>query len=461
MQHSSFDKTGALVLAAGKGTRMHSDKPKVLQRLLEEPMLAYVLRAAEPLFGDRLWTVIGHGAEQIRAAFPDREGRFILQERQLGTGHALQEAWPTLKEAGLEHVLVVNGDSPLVTGDTLRSFLEGTFSFDADLAFITLSLDDPGAFGRVVRNGGEVAAVIEAKDYDESLHGPATGEINAGVYCLKTASVEPLLARLDDDNQSGELYITDLIGLAVREGLRTLGWPGGSDLRLLGVNSPAELVRSEEFLRAELVDGWLNAGVIIHNPSCARIGPTVDIAKGAEITGPCEIYGNSRIAAGVRIDSHCRIADSSIRENAVIRSYCHIEGAKVGADCVAGPYARIRPASVMENGSHIGNFVEIKNVRLGEGAKANHLSYIGDAEVGAGSNIGAGTITCNYDGKNKHRTRIGKKAFIGSNSALVAPVSIGEGALVGAGSVITKDVPDGHLGIGRGRQKNIARKSNS
>ena len=458
MEQAVRERAGALILAAGKGTRMYSDRPKVLQRLLEEPMLAYVYRAAEPLFGDRLWTVIGHGADLVRSAFPAREGRFVLQERQLGTGHALQEAWPALEGAGLEYALVINGDSPLVTQDILADFLTRALEYDAGLAFITLRLDDPGAYGRVVRENGEVTAIIEAKDYDSALHGAPTGEINAGIYCLKLSGMADLLPLLSNENKSGELYITDLVGLAVAKGRKVLGWPGGTDTRLLGINSPAELVRSEEFLRAAIVEKLLHEGVMIHNPDAVRISAEAQLAKGAEITGPCEIYGRSRIGRGVRIASHCRIENTDIEENAVVHSFCHLEGAQVGQACIVGPYARLRPGSVMERNAHVGNFVEMKNTRLGEGAKANHLTYLSDAEVGGGANIGAGTITCNYDGKNKHMTRIGNKAFIGSNSALVAPVSIGDDALVGAGSVITIDVPEGHLGIERGSQKNIARK---
>lgn len=458
MQNSQFGKAGAVVLAAGKGTRMYSDTPKVLQRLLEEPMLGYVYRAAEPLFGDRIWTVIGHRADMVRAAFPDHEERFVHQERQLGTGHALQQAWPAIEKAGVEYILVINGDTPLVTADILGGFFSGASELAADISFITLTLADPASFGRVVRDGGEVAAIIEAKDYDEKLHGDETGEINAGIYCLKVESMGKLLPRLTNENKSGEVYVTDLVGLAVEAGLKVLGWPLGDDARLLGINSPAELVRSEEFLREQIVDEYLNGGVIIHNPSAVRIGPLAVVEKGVEMTGPCEIYGRCRLASGVRVESHCRIEDTTVAEKAVLCSFSHVQNASIGQACRVGPYARLRPGAVMEEDSRIGNFVEMKKTRLGKGAKASHLTYLGDADVGAEANIGAGTITCNYDGENKYVTRIGERAFIGSNSALVAPVEIGAGALVGAGSVITKDVPANALGIARGRQRNLERK---
>ena len=449
---------GAVILAAGKGTRMYSDIPKVLQRILEEPMLRYVYDAVTPICGHRIWTVVGHRAEMVRAAFPDREGGFILQEQQLGTGHALQQAWPAVLAAGLERVLVINGDTPLVPEEVLRGFLAASLAEEADIAFITLTLPDPGAFGRVVRKGGRIAAIVEAKDYDPARHGPEPREINAGIYCLKTEVVTRLLPLLSNSNKSGELYITDLIGLGVERELKVYGHMRDDDPDLLGINNPEELVRSEERIRARLVREHMRGGVIIRAPQSVRIGPDARIERGAEITGPCELYGKCSIGRGARIASHCRLAGVTLEADAVMHSFCHAQDAHVGPRCIVGPYARLRPGAVMEDEAHVGNFVEMKKARLGKGAKANHLSYIGDAEVGAGSNIGAGTITCNYDGKNKHVTRIGEKAFIGSNTALVAPVTVGAGALVGAGSVITKDVPDNHLGVARAQQKILPKK---
>ncbi len=450
-------RTGAVVLAAGKGTRMHSDTPKVLHRILEEPMLRYVYDAVLPTV-DALWTVVGHKAEDVRAAFPERAAGCILQKEQLGTGHALQTAWPALESAGMEYALVVNGDTPLVPEETLRRFISAGIADKADLAFITLTLEDPAAFGRVARENGRVRAVIEAKDYVPALHGEDPHEINAGIYLLRMAAIAPLLPRLTNANKSGEFYITDLIGLAVAENLAVTGVNQGDDANLLGINNPEELVRSEELIRARIVDNYLRGGVIIRAPHSVRIGPAVRVEKGVEITGPCELYGNTHIAAGVKIASHVRMADSSAAEHAVIHSFCHIQEAEIGPRCIVGPYARLRPGAVLEDSAHIGNFVEMKKARLGKGAKANHLTYLGDAEIGPRANIGAGTITCNYDGKNKHVTRIGEEAFIGSNTALVAPVSIGDKALVGAGSVITKNVPDGHIGLTRAEQRTLPRR---
>jgi bifunctional UDP-N-acetylglucosamine pyrophosphorylase/glucosamine-1-phosphate N-acetyltransferase len=449
---------GALILAAGKGTRMHSDTPKVLQSLLEEPMLAYVYKALAPVFGEAIWTVVGHRADMVRAAFPEHEARFVLQERQLGTGHALVEAWPRLLEAGLTHVLVTNGDTPLISEELVRDFLDESLRLDADLVFAGLVLPQPGAFGRVVRKDGKVAGIVEAKDYDSAVHGPASGEINAGVYCLRLAAVGPLLPRLGNDNKSGEFYITDLVGLAVEAGLSVEGLTRGDDPRLLGINSPEELARSETLLARELVRRHLREGAIIRQGESVRLGPDVRLEPGADITGPCEIYGKSAIGRGARIASHCRLHNAVVEAGARVHSFSHIQDAHIGPDCIVGPYARLRPGAVLEESAHVGNFVEMKKARLGKGAKANHLTYLGDAEIGAGTNIGAGTITCNYDGRNKHQTIIGEKAFIGSNVALVAPVRVGDGALVGAGSVITKPVEAGELALTRAPQRNMPRK---
>ena len=458
MPASSLSGVGILLLAAGKGTRMHSEKPKVLQPLLEAPMLAFVLHAAHAVCGQAVWTVIGHRADMVEAAFPAEVANFIEQKEQLGTGHALQTAWPALRKAGLSHVVVVNGDTPLVQAETLRTFTQASLENKADVAFITLTLEDPAGFGRVVRQNGRVSAIVEAKDYDVTVHGPEPREINAGVYCLRMDAVEPLLAKLNAANKSGEYYITDLVGLGVAAGLAVEGVNLGSDPALLGVNSPAELVRSEELLRQQIVAGHLARGVFVRQGESVRIAPGVRLAPGTSITGPCELYGETTLAAGAVVESYCVLRNATVAEGAVIRSYTHVEDATIGAKTTVGPYGRLRPGAVLEEGVHVGNFVEVKKSLVRKGAKVNHLSYIGDADVGAGVNVGAGTITCNYDGKNKHTTVIGAGAFIGSNTSLVAPLTIGAGALVGAGSVITKEVPEGAMAIARGKQVNLPRK---
>jgi len=451
---------GAIVLAAGKGTRMYSDQPKVLRSILGEPMLGYVLDGLAGPFQDRVHVVVGFGAQSVRQAYPAFDGRFVLQEQQLGTGHALQCCWDAVKTAGYEHVLVVNGDVPLADGKDLEIFVEQALADSADLAFLTIQLDEAGSYGRIVRDAAGLARIVEAKDYDETSHGPVTGEINAGIYLLRVSAIDSVLFNLTNANRSGEFYITDLAELVGQNGGRVVAVNRGRDENLLGINNPRELVAAEESLRARIVDNLLESGVVVRQPGSVRIGPYVAIAPGAEICGPCDLQGVSSIGPRAVVEPHCWIKDSEVGAGAVIHAFSHLEKASVGPDCHAGPYARLRPGAVMLEGSRVGNFVEMKKSVLGPGAKASHLTYLGDAEIGAGANVGAGTITCNYDGTHKHKTTIGAGAFIGSNTALVAPVTVGEGALVAAGSVVTEDVPDHALAIARGRQVIKTRRKN-
>lgn len=450
----------ALVLAGGKGTRMHSDSPKVLKTLLGESMLYYVYKALKPALGENVFTIVGFESGQVEKAFPDMKDRFVLQEEQLGTGHALQMGWGRIKESGNEYCLVINGDTPLIQEQVVTDFLEAVKKEGADLSFMSITPDEPSAFGRVTRDkDGQVTAIVEAKDYDEAVHGPVSGEVNAGIYCLRISAVDSLLSKLTNNNKSGEYYITDLVDLAVECGMNVTAVNAGNSIDLMGINSPLELAKAESALRIRTAEKLLESGVTLHNWESVVVGPGVEIEPGAEITGPCEIYGSSKIGRGAVLQSHVRIVDSVVDSGAIIKAYSHLEEAKVGCDCMVGPYGRLRPGAVLEEESKVGNFVEVKKAVLGKGAKASHLTYLGDSEIGAGTNIGAGTITCNYDGVNKHKTVIGEGAFIGSNTALVAPVTIGKGALIGAGSTITKNVKDGDLGVARGKQVNISRTS--
>ncbi len=448
-----MSKTAALILAAGKGTRMHSDKPKVLQTLLHEPMLAYVIKAMQSFFAEHVWTVVGHKAPMIYELFSEKKSKFIEQTEQFGTGHALQVAVPTLIKQGYEYVVVINGDVPLIDAKAMQFFLQQARG--QELAFATLTLDNAGSYGRVVRKDGQVQAIVEAKDYDEKIHGPESGEVNAGLYCINLNTAQKFLPLINCTNNSAEYYITDLVGLLFEAGIKVQGIECGNNINLLGVNSPLELVQAEEILRKSIVDAALERGVIIHAPQLVRIGPEVQIEAGAEVFGPCEIYGKSHVARGATIHSHTVIINSHIGSGAKILSFSHMEEAVIGCCATLGPYGRLRPGANLQEYSKVGNFVEVKKSTIGKAAKVSHLSYIGDATVGDEANIGAGTITCNYDGVNKHKTHVGQKAFIGSNTALVAPVTIGDGALVGAGSVITKNVPEEHLGISRSNQKNL------
>ncbi len=446
--------TIAVILAAGKGTRMHSDKPKVLQPLLGETMLACVAATARTV-ADSVLTVVGHGVEMVRKAHPELAEGFVVQQEQNGTGHALQVAWERVRECGAAHCLVLNGDAPLVRPEDLDDLMNSARE-GADIAFLTAALPDAGAFGRVLRGpDGEVLGIVEAKDFDPAIHGQDTGEVNTGFFCLSVAAVESVLFSLTNANKAGEYYITDLISLGVAGGLKVHALRREAAFDLLGVNSPQELALAEERQRSAIVDRLLASGVMLHQPDQVVVGPRAIVEPGAELTGPCRILGATTIARGASVGPFCQITDCTLAASCQVREFCHLEGASVSSGCIVGPFARLRPGAELMENSHVGNFVELKKAVLGPGAKANHLSYLGDASIGAGANIGAGTITCNYDGKNKHHTHIGAGAFIGSNAALVAPVSVGDNAVVGAGSVITKDVPDQALAIARGRQSNL------
>ncbi len=464
-------KYAALILAAGKGTRMHSNKPKVLQTILGEPMLGYVVRALDPIFSNAIWAVIGHQAEMVQRVFASDKVKYILQEEQRGTGHALMTAMPQLQKNKVDYVLVINGDAPMVSTETIEYFMREVKKHgNPAVGFASIILPYENDYGRVIRSQGDAVGIVEAKDYasgnntvfreiKEEFRDEYRGEVNAGIYLLHVPTMEKLLPMLSDKNKGGELYITDLVRLSTRHGHGACGIVcHDSKENLMGVNTPEELINAEKYMRAKIVNTAIEQGVLVHFGHMVVIGADVKLAPGSEIFGPCEIYGKSIVARGAVVSSHTVLRNTIVGERAQILSFSHLEDAFVGDRVVVGPYARLRPGTKLEDFSKVGNFVEVKNSIVHKGAKVNHLSYIGDASVGESANIGAGTITCNYDGKNKFQTHIGQGAFIGSNTALVAPVKIGKNALVGAGSVITKDVPDDELGIGRTKQKNLPRK---
>ena len=451
-------KLGYILLAAGKGTRMHSDSPKVLQTVLGKSLLGYVYDALSHVPPDLVWTVIGFGAQEVRSLFSGRDLQFVLQEEQLGTGHAVALAWPEILASDISHVCVLNGDTPYVPVQEVESLAVACSDEGAAMGMLTLELNEPFGYGRVIRSeDGGVVRVVEEKDFDPVEHGGEVYEVNSGVYVFDVRACSRLLSRMDQDNAQGEFYLTQMISLCAQEGLPILGMPFGNSDLLRGINSPKELIRFEETLRADIVEGYLDTGVILRNASSVVIGPDVEIAPGVEITGPAEIYGRTRIERGARIASHCWIKDAALG-SCQVKSFSHIERARVESGATIGPFARLRPGADIGPDARVGNFVEVKNSVLREGAKAGHLTYLGDADVGPGVNIGAGTITCNYDGVRKHRTEIRENAFIGSNTALVAPIVVGADALVGAGSVVTKNVPDGALCVARAKQANIERK---
>ncbi|MCF8037863.1 MAG: bifunctional UDP-N-acetylglucosamine diphosphorylase/glucosamine-1-phosphate N-acetyltransferase GlmU [Desulfohalobiaceae bacterium] len=455
-----FQDVCGLILAAGKGTRMQSDSPKVLQTLLETPMLWYVYRTMDRLFeSEKINTVVGYKQELVHDLFQDRAAGFIVQNEQLGTGHALQCSLEALSRHASPWCLVVNGDVPLIKPEPLASLILETRRQQALLGFLTLELDQPSGYGRVHRDKeGRVLSILEEKDIAGNDQLMMIQEVNSGIYCLNLAGIEPYVKKLTNNNQQAEYYITQLVDLLVRDRKNVAAVKGGADQHFLGVNSPRELVQSEEIIRQELVEHWLDRGVVVHNPDQVRIAPTVVIDPGVEITGPLELHGQSYVQRGTRLDSHVWIKDSRLGPGAWVRNFSHLEGVRVGQNCRVGPFARLRPGAELKAEARAGNFVEIKKAVLDKGCKVNHLSYIGDAYLGEEVNVGAGTITCNYDGRNKHLTHVGKQSFIGSNTALVAPVKVGENSLIGAGSVVTRDVPEETLAVTRARQKHLVRK---
>lgn len=446
----------ALILGAGKGTRMKASRPKVAQRLLGEPMIWYVWQALEPLLPkDRIFVLSGYKSAEVQSLFVPGEVQHVLQKQQLGTGHALLTAGPVLENSGAEYCLVLNGDAPLLSSASLLEFVRQAKSGAADLAFMSIELDEPSGYGRVKRDSrGQLQGIVEEKDLfsEQELR---LQEVNAGVYFMHLQNMQDSLRRLDNDNQQGEYYITQLVDIGLVQGKNILAVNAGKNPEFLGVNSPAELVYCEQILRARTVQNFLQAGVLIHNPEQVCISPRTHLEPGVEITGPVEIYGASWIGAETRIGSHVWIKDCEVASKVCIEPFSHLEQARVEQGCQVGPYARLRPGAVLRKRTRVGNFVEVKKSELGEDCKVNHLAYIGDAQLGRGCNIGAGTITCNYDGRDKHQTIIGAKVFVGSNTSLVAPVELGDNSLIGAGSTITKNVPPGSIAVARGKQKNL------
>ena len=435
-----------VILAAGQGTRMRSTLPKVLHRLAGKPMVRHVIDTATGLRAERTHVVIGHGAERVREALSDCKVRYALQAEQKGTGHAVAQALDGLGEG---KVLVLYGDVPLIRRETLTTLLESID--DQHLGILTVTLEDPTGYGRILRNAqGEAVAIVEHKDASESER--SVNECNTGIMAMTASQLRRWLPSLSADNAQGEYYLTDIIAMAAAEGVEIVTAQPADPLEVEGVNNRAQMARLERAHQLAIAEGLMADGVALLDPSRIDIRGTLTCGHDVEIDVGCVFEGDVELGEGVRIGSHCVIRDSHIGAETLIEPHSVIEGAVVAGHGQIGPFARLRPGSRLAVGAKVGNFVETKNVEVGEGSKINHLSYVGDARLGRNVNIGAGTITCNYDGARKHRTEIGDGAFIGSNTALVAPVSIGEGATVGAGSTISKDVPDNALAVSRGRQ---------
>ncbi len=444
----------ALILAAGQGKRMVSRWSKLLHPLAGRPMVRHVLEAARGAGVGRTVVVIGNQADEVRRAVGDGDKRigFAYQKDQLGTGHAVLSAERQL--AGYQgDILILNGDLPALRSETLRDFLQFHRSSAAPLSLLTTVIPDPSGYGRVIRNySGDVSRIVE--ETDAAPEERATQEINCGIYCVDAARLWKPLKRATASNAQGEIYLTDLIEILRREGHKVAAYRHPDPQEVLGVNTRRELSAAGRALYRRKADALMAAGVSIVDPETTYIDVEVTVGPDAIIEPNVMLLGATTVGRDAEIGAGSRITDSQIGDGTAVLSYCVITGARIGRGCRIGPFAHLRPETVLEEEARVGNFVEIKKTRLGRGSKANHLTYLGDAEIGRKVNVGAGTITCNYDGVTKHRTIIEDEVFIGSDTQLVAPVRVRRGAFIGAGSTITKDVPSYALALSRARQEN-------
>lgn len=438
--------TSVIILAAGKGTRMRSTLPKVLQPLAGRPLLKHVIETAKKLNAKNIITIFGHGGPLVQQAFSEENVQWVEQAEQLGTGHAVKMTLPVLPQDGVS--LILSGDVPCVTQDTLQRLLDA--STQTGIGIVTLTVDDATGYGRIVRKNGQIQAIVEHKDANDEQR--QIKEFNTGIYCVNNTKLHQWLPQLSNENAQGEYYLTDIIAMAIADGLDVASVEPTLAFEVEGVNDRIQLAALEREFQQDQAKKLMQQGVHLIDPSRfdlrghLTVGQDVRIDINVIIEGDCELGDHVEIGAG------CIIKNTKIAANTKVQPYSIFDNAVVGADAQIGPFARLRPGAKLANDVHIGNFVEVKNSSIGIGSKANHFSYLGDAEIGAGSNIGAGTITCNYDGANKFKTIIGDAAFIGSNSSLVAPVHIGHGATVGAGSVITRDVAENSLAFERSKQ---------
>jgi bifunctional UDP-N-acetylglucosamine pyrophosphorylase/glucosamine-1-phosphate N-acetyltransferase len=440
-----------VILAAGMGKRMQSDLPKVLHPIAGRPMLAAVVEVARSLSPARIIVVHGHGADAVRAALPDPDMRWALQSPQLGTGHAVMQALDQMDDA--VPTLVLYGDVPLTRRSTLERLIAAA---EADtLGLLTVELADPTGYGRIVRNNeGQVLSIVEHKDATPAQRG--IRECNTGILVAPTPALRRWLGALSNHNAQGEYYLTDIVGMAVAEGLTVSTAQPDAEWETLGVNSKSQLAELERIHQRQQAQQLMDAGVGLADPNRIDIRGTLQVGRDSFIDVNCVFEGQVVLGHRVRIGAHCVLRNVVIADDSEVLPLCHLEGAQVGAASRIGPFARLRPGTVLGEHNHVGNFVEMKNTQMADHSKANHLAYVGDATVGARVNIGAGTITCNYDGVNKHRTVIEDDAFIGSDTQLVAPVTVGRGATLGAGTTLTRDAPADQLTLSRAKQQTIA-----
>ncbi|MEY3789543.1 MAG: UDP-N-acetylglucosamine diphosphorylase/glucosamine-phosphate N-acetyltransferase [Pseudomonadota bacterium] len=439
-----------VILAAGMGKRMQSDLPKVLHALAGKPLLSHVIDTARQLSPSRCCVVYGHGGDKVPTQLAADDLQFVLQEPQLGTGHAVMQAVSKLNED--QPTLVLYGDVPLTTVATLRTLTEK--AGNEKLAILTIAMDDPTGYGRIVREQNKIIRIVEQKDATDLER--QIREVNTGILVAPTRQLKNWLSQLSNHNAQGEYYLTDIIALAVKDKVVIESTQPSHAWETLGVNSKVQLAELERIHQLNLAHQLLEQGVTLTDPSRIDIRGELHCARDVSIDIGCVFEGQVHIGQGVSIGAYCVIKNSRIADNANIKPFTHIDEASVGSDSQIGPYARLRPGTTLGSDVHVGNFVEIKNSEFGAHSKANHLAYVGDTTVGSRVNIGAGTITCNYDGANKHRTIIEDDAFIGSDTQLVAPVTVGKGATIGAGTTLTKDAPPDSLTVSRARQTSIA-----
>lgn len=438
-----------LILAAGKGTRMKSTKPKVLQTLAGKPLLQHVLNTANQLSSEKNIVVYGFGGDQVKTAFTGVEIRWVEQAEQLGTGHAVKVALSELPHDGKS--LILYGDVPLIQQSTLEKLIAANTS---GMAMLTLTVDNPFGLGRIVRDGnGKVLAIVEQKDATDEQK--AICEINSGIYAVDNALLHKYLPKLENNNAQGEYYLTDIVKMAVADGIDIATIEPDFDFEIEGVNDRGQLANLERIYQSHLVENLQVHGVQFADPSRVDIRGTLTCGQDVFIDVNVVFEGAVTLGDSVYIEAGCVIRDSQIGNASHIKPYCVIDQSQIGAGVDIGPFAHLRPATVLSDNAKVGNFVETKKSTIGKGSKVNHLTYIGDAQIGDNVNVGAGTITCNYDGVNKFKTVIEDNAFIGSNSSLVAPVTIGKGATIGAGSVITKAAPEEKLTVTRAKQTTI------
>ena len=445
-------RVAVAIMAAGKGTRLKSQLPKVLHEVGGKPLLEHVIRAAVRLMpATDVYAIIGHEAERVRAAMQHTGVNFVLQAEQRGTGHALMVAREAL--SGYDHVIVLSGDAPLITPETISQLRDFHLKERAAMTLLSAELENPTGYGRVLRKGSgraEVQGIVEEKS--ASVMQKKIREINSGFYVFSVPELYGHIAELSTDNAHAEYYLTDMAAVLRKDRRPVVAWKTAHPSEVLGGNTRAELADIDQQMRMAKSRQLMADGVTIFYPSTCVVDADVEVAADTVIEPYVQLLGKTKIGTGCRIRSYSVIRDSEIGDNVLVRPGCVMEDARISAGAILGPYSHLRPGSEIGEGSHVGNFVETKKIKLGKGSKANHLTYLGDAEIGAGVNIGAGTITCNYDGVHKHKTIIDDGVFIGSDSTLVAPVRVGKGAYVGAASCITDDVPENSLAIGRARQ---------